>query len=67
MCNYSEEIWIDYHWKGDKERDFTLETIAPQSERYNSQGDYEPPFELEDFMYNSFLPEIYESHAYYFK
>ncbi|EPP4907903.1 hypothetical protein [Escherichia albertii] len=63
----SEEIWIDYHWKGDKERDFTLETIAPQSERYNSQGDYEPPFELEDFMYNSFLPEIYESHVYYFK
>ncbi|AMG29645.1 hypothetical protein AL542_04045 [Grimontia hollisae] len=66
-ASLSEKKWIEHNWRGEEGKDYILETIAPKEEFYDNKDNYEPAFRLEDFMYNSFDPDTYASHAYYYQ
>ncbi|WP_024905594.1 hypothetical protein [Robbsia andropogonis] len=61
-----ERDFIKSHWKGEEGKEYVLETIAPISES-DKDGDYIPPYSVEDYMNYLFDPETYESHKFYYE
>lgn len=66
-AHVDEKDFIKANWRGEEGENYVLETVAPIDESYSSNGDYTPMFSLQDYMYNLFDPDTYESHKFYYE
>ena len=64
-AHVTENFFIKSNWKGTECRDYTLETIAPVDEFYDSCGEYTPEYTIDDFI-NYLFNEGYERHKFFY-